>query len=176
MQSSERLLAGRYARALFEAAAARKEEDRVRRELAEAARALREHEKAFLHPLLPAGEKKALLKKLVKGVSPVTQRFLELLVERKRWALLAAAAQGYERALDESRKTVRAQVRSARALPADEQERLRKRLEAFVGKTVQLELREDPELIGGVVVRMGDWVLDASLAHRLRRMRENFVA
>ena len=70
-------------------------------------------------------------------------------------------------------RVVRAQVRSALPIPAADQESLRKGLEQFSGKTVQLEVREDSALIGGIIVRMGDWVLDASFAHRLKQLRDS---
>jgi F-type H+-transporting ATPase subunit delta len=77
--------------------------------------------------------------------------------------------------LDAQRGTVRAHVRSAGRLGEAEQRRLTDDLRKFSGKEVILDVKESPELLGGVVVRMGDWVLDGSLQGKLRRLAAQLV-
>jgi F-type H+-transporting ATPase subunit delta len=172
MQASDRLLAQRYARALFEAARAAGEAEQVRQELSEAGRKLREHEGSFAHPLLPAEEKRLIVKQALGQITKTAENFFGLLISKKRWGLLPSVTAAYERALDEANGIVRAQVRAALPLADAEKDKLRQGLEKFTGKKVQLEVREAPELIGGFTVRMGDWVLDSSFSHALTRMRE----
>ena len=70
------------------------------------------------------------------------------------------------------RGAVRASVRSAGPLSAEDSRRLRKCLEAFSGCVVEMEVSEEPELLGGVAVRLGDWVMDSSLKDRLQSLKE----
>lgn len=176
MNASDRLLAQRYARALFEAALAANEAEQVRQELSEAGRKLRDQASLLSHPLLPLEQKTDLIGKTLGSLTPSTKKFLALLLTKKRWGLLSVATAAYDKHLDEHLGIVRAQVRSAVELPEAEKERLRAGLERFTGKKVQLEVRVDSELIGGFTVRMGDWVLDSSFSHALTRMREALVA
>lgn len=175
MQASDRLLAKRYAQALFEAAQKSGETERVRKDLVGVARALRDRMKSFQHPLIPIEKKKKMHRQAVRGASPLTERFLDLLIEKKRWSLLTTIGASLDKLLDEERKLLRAQVRTALPLGEFDQQKLRRSLEKFTGRAVHLNLKREPALIGGVVVRIGDWVLDASLSNQLRRLRESFI-
>jgi F-type H+-transporting ATPase subunit delta len=176
MQASDRLLAQRYARALFNAAEEKGQADSIRQQLTEAARQLRDHLKVFQHPLVPIEEKKQVVRKVLdKAASPLVLHFLDVLIDKKRWSLLPLCVASFDRILDADHGVVRAQVRAARPLSDAQRDKLRAGLENFSGKKVQLELKEDPSLLGGVVVRMGDWVLDASLLRRLAHLRDRMV-
>lgn len=176
MQLSDRALARRYAAALYESAAGRKEEEKVGAELTKAVRALSGSMAAFRHPRVSAADKKALLhKELGAGVSKPVMRFLELLVEKKRFGLLPAMASDYQRACDAGRGVVHAAVRSARPLGEVEAKLMAERLGGFLGKTVVLDVKEDPELLAGAVVRVGDWVLDGSLRGKLKALHGRLV-
>jgi F-type H+-transporting ATPase subunit delta len=175
IQASDRLLATRYGKALFLAAVEKNEEDRVLRELIEGQRLAGDAAmSAFLkNPRVSGADKK---KKLGEGyggkASALTIRFIGLLIDKKRFFLLPLLAAGLTRLIEEKKNMARAAVRTARPLPPGEAELLRARLGKFSGKTVELDVKEDPELIGGAVVRIGDWVLDGSLRGQLQRMKE----
>lgn len=174
MQASDRVLAGRYAAALFQAAAAKSEDQKVAAELGAASKLLLDKTAVLRHPRVSAADKKKLLKAELDGkVSGTTLRFLELLVEKKRWELFHMISAVYGRLAADKRGVAKAVVRAARPLSADAQKALAARLKTFVGKDIELEVKEDPELIGGVAVKIGDWVLDSSLRGQLRRMRES---
>jgi F-type H+-transporting ATPase subunit delta len=174
MQASDRVLAGRYAAALFQTAAAKSEDQKVLAELSAARELLLDAAPALRHPRVPVAEKKQLLHAKLGGqVGATTRRFLELLIEKKRWELFAMIAAVYGRLAADKRGIVKAVVRAARPLSADAQKTLAARLKIFAGKDIELEIKEDPELIGGVAVKIGDWVLDSSLRGQLRRMRES---
>lgn len=171
MQASDRLLARRYARALFDAAIDHREEERVGRDLPEICRVVQQNIAIFQNPVLGALRQQAHLKKLLgPETTRRTQRFLEVLAEKKRLALLPAAVVEYGRLLDEKRSVARARVRSAAALSPQEEGALRQRLERLTGKKIEMDVKVDGELLGGAVVRIGDWVLDGSLQGRIRRL------
>lgn len=171
MQASDRILARRYAQALFEVGIEHKQEERIQQDLAETVKLLRDQMEIFKNPIVGALRQKTLLKNIVGlKISARTLKFLELLLDKKRFFLLPLAAMDYGTLLDTHRGVMRAQVRSAGKLGEPEQDRLRRDLKTFFGKDVALEVRESPELLGGMVVRVEDWVLDGSLQGKLRRL------
>jgi F-type H+-transporting ATPase subunit delta len=175
MQASDRVLAGRYASALFQAAAAKSEDQKVAADLGAARDLLIGQSAALRHPRVSIADKKKLLGARLDGkVAATTLRFLELLIEKKRYELFAMIAAAYGRMAADKRGVAGAVVRTAAPLSPDEQKALAARLKIFTGKDVELEIKEEPELIGGVSVKIGDWVLDSSLRGQLRRLRESF--
>lgn len=174
MQASDRVLAGRYAAALFQAAAGKSEDQAVQVDLGTARERLLSQESLLRHPRIPAADKKKLVRTALDGkISAITLRFLDLLIEKKRYELFPMIASMYARLAADKRGVVKAVVRTARPLTSAEQKTLVSRLKTFSGKDVELEVKEDPELIGGVSVKIGDWVLDSSLRGQLRRMKES---
>ena len=172
MRASDRCLARRYGRALFLAAAGEGLEARVQAELAEAREAIGPCLALLRHPRIPAAEKKAALAGALGGAaSALTLRFLELLIDKKRFELLPLVCEDFAKLVAEKAKLATARVAAPRALSLPEQERLKAGLKRFAGVDVELELTRDPGLIGGVVVRLGDWVLDGSLRGRLHDVR-----
>lgn len=173
MQSSDRVLAWRYGKALFQAAVDKHEEAKVQQELASSWPAIRDAMPALRNPRVSSADKKKKLEGALAGkVSATTLRFLGLLIDKKRFELLPFIMSDLGKLINEKNNVARAQVRTARSLSADAQDKLKARLKTFAGKTIELDVKEDPELIGGVIVRLGDWVLDSSLRGQLRKMRE----
>lgn len=175
MRASDRVLAGRYAGALFQAAAAKGEDQKVLADLVAARELLLDADGPLRHPRVSVADKKKLLRAKLDGkVGATTARFLELLIEKKRYELFVMVAAVYGRLAADKRGVAKAVVRTAAPLSAEAQSALAARLKKFSGKDVELEIKEDPELIGGVAVKIGDWVLDSSLRGQLRRMKESF--
>ncbi|OGS42295.1 MAG: ATP synthase F1 subunit delta [Elusimicrobia bacterium RIFOXYD12_FULL_66_9] len=175
MQASDRVLAGRYAAALFQAAVAKNEAPKVQADLVVAAKLLADKTPILRHPRVSLADKKKLLKDSIgTAVGTVALRFMELLIDKKRYDLFPLVAVRYGRLFAEMSGTAKAVVRTARPLSADAQKALSTRLKTFAGKDIELDVKEDPELIGGLTVKIGDWVLDSSLRGQLRRMRESF--
>jgi len=176
MQSSDRILAHRYAQALFQVGLEHKEEERLYLDLSQTLKLLHDHMEVFRQPMLGVARQKTLLKNLVgTKISARTLKFLELLIDKKRFFLLSLATTDYGNMLDIHRGVVRAQVSAAVKLTESELSRLSRDLKAFIGKEVVLEAKEAPELLGGMVVRMGDWALDGSLQGKLRRLAAQLV-
>lgn len=176
MQASDRVLAARYARALFLAAAGKGEEARVLSDLGAAHRGLLDAAPVLKHPQVSGLEKKKIVQKALEGkAGALALRFIELLIDKKRLELLPLMAMNLGRLIADKNNTAKAHVRTARPLSADAQQKLKDKLKNFAGKNIELEIKEDPEILGGVVVRLGDWVLDSSLRGQLKQLRENIV-
>jgi F-type H+-transporting ATPase subunit delta len=98
------------------------------------------------------------------------------LVARRRVSLVPAIAGEYGRLLDRHRGVAAAVVTSAAPLSADETAAIQARIEVLAGATISLRTAVDPALIGGVTVRIGDRLIDASVRGRLERLRDRIVA
>jgi F-type H+-transporting ATPase subunit delta len=105
-------------------------------------------------------------------LSPLTVNFLRLLVDRQRIGDLAAIARAYRAMVDQQSGRVRATVTSARPLSEDEIGRLREAIGRMTGRSIVLESKTDPSLIGGAVTQVGAIMLDGSLRTQLERMRD----
>ena len=169
----------RYARALFQTAQAQGQVDTVEEDLAAIHGILRSNPdlfKALRAPTLSAEQKKALLNAAFSGGERLTLRFLALTVDRRREALLPEMYPEYLRLANDYRKVLPVQVRTAAELSPSEQTSLADVLKQRTGKTVRMEIRLEPELIGGMIVRMGDTVIDGSLRARLEQVRSRLLA
>ncbi len=170
-------VAGRYAQALYDLAEAQGLVDQVEQELMAVNQVIadsREFQKVLYHPRITAQEKKNVLKSIFAGkVSPVTENFLFLLVDRHREAFLNDIVAQFSALADRARNIVQAEVTSAIELTKEEKKKLGEVLNKITGKKVQTAYSVDPALIGGVVVRIGDRVIDGSLRTRLATLREH---
>jgi len=175
MQASDRVLAWRYSRALFEAAVAQKEEGKIQQDLQQSQTLIKDLLPALRNPRVSNADKKKKLESALGGkIAKTTARFLDLLVDKKRFDLLPMVVADLGKLVNEKNNVAKAQVRTARPLSAEAQQKLKEKLKNFAGKTIELEIKEDPELIGGVIVRLGDWVLDSSLRGQLKKLKETF--
>lgn len=132
------------------------------------------------NPLIKPDAKKAVLNQVLgDGVYPYTRNFLQVLVDRRRIMLLEGICKEFQALLRKLNQTVLAEVTSVSELSDDQKQVLKEKVLALTGaRQVELETRLDPELIGGVVIRIGSQVIDASLRGQLRRisLRLNTVA
>jgi F-type H+-transporting ATPase subunit delta len=173
MQASDRVLAWRYGKALFQAAAAKNEEGKVQQELIAAHGTILDLLPYIRSPRVSTADKKKKLESaLGNKVSATTTRFLGLLIDKKRFELLPMVVSDLGKLVNEKNNVAKAVVRTAHPLSAEAQQKLKEKLKNFAGKNIELEIKEDPEIIGGVIVRLGDWVLDSSLRGQLRKLKE----
>lgn len=175
------VLGRRYAKALFELTKQDPQRVAIGVILAELGRALDARgplTDACLNPRYPFEAKRAVLTTLAEraGAGPIAVGFLELLLRKRRLAFLSAIADAYQTLLDEEAGRARATITAARALDADEQAALASRLEAAIGRTMVLDVRTDPGLIGGLVVRSGSLYYDGSLKGRLERLQQRLTS
>ena len=113
---------------------------------------------------------------LVSRVPEPILKLVGLLVERGRIDRLPSVAAEYRRMLNEQRGVVDAVAKSAMPLSKDETAALEKKVAQITGRTVDLRVEVDESLIGGITVRVGDTLYDASVRGRLERLRERLVA
>jgi F-type H+-transporting ATPase subunit delta len=173
-------VARRYARALFQIGVDTGTFEALGQELGDLAQLFQdstELRQTLVNPVFKPAEKRAILEKILPRVTPsqVMQRFALLLLDRGRIALLASLARAYREMADAHVGRVRAVVTSAAPLSPADLERVRRSLERRTKKTVMLEAQVDPSLIGGLVARVGDLVLDGSIRTQLSTLRDKLL-
>ena len=173
--------ATRYARALLDVAVQEKANlDAVEQELAGFVELLAHHpalEKVLLNPAVPVPRKRAAVAELTKAaaVSPTVAKLLALLAERDRLVLLPDLLASFRDRLLDYRKVVRAEVTTAAPLAAERAKAIEASLAGMTGRTVILDTKVDPSIIGGVVARIGSIVYDGSITRQLQKMKERLT-
>lgn len=170
---ARRYSARRYARAVFEIALEEKRLDQWRDGLDKIARLAADKTVAsYLEsPDIRFEDKAGLLSARLGDVEPLVLNLVYLLISRGRFGMLVDVIDEYQRLLDEYNNIERAEVTTAIKLDDDDKQRLAKRLGDIIGKKVILEGETDPDLIGGVVVRVGGKLLDGSTRGKLGALK-----
>lgn len=179
LKLQDRPVAARYARALFDAAQKEKAVESVRRELArlrEVLAASPDLDDTLRHPRLPPSVKRDVLEKVFGRFSVVLDRFMGILLEKKRWDALREILPVYERLANDAGGILAVQADTATSLTEEEITKVRRSLEKSWGGPVTLGTRVREDLLGGVVLRVGDQVWDNSLKGQLERLREVWLA
>jgi F-type H+-transporting ATPase subunit delta len=128
-------------------------------------------------PQVSASQKNAILGKALGATSaPLFVRFVQKLVSNRRQMLLPVVATEYHNLLDEAEGRVHARVTVSREFDAATREAMTAALSVALKKTVVPHVTVDPRILGGVVVRIGDTVMDGSVKRRLGRLRERLIA
>ncbi|MDN5347032.1 MAG: F-type H+-transporting ATPase subunit delta [Clostridia bacterium] len=175
---NERTVARRYARALLDIGRERQNLDALREELNRLVKLLQENSdlhRLLAHRLIPARQKKAVIGEILPGLDPVLKNFLYLLLDKRRERYLPAIASEFSRLVDRERRVLEVEVYSAVPLPEEIQEELKTSLGVRTSQQVRLNWFIKPELIGGLVLRVGDRVWDGSIKGRLERLRERLL-
>jgi len=169
----------RYGEALFNLAVQGNLVDRIQAELIELVNAYQttsELRQLLKHPRLSMDAKSRILTQIVSGeFSPLTLKFLELLLRKNRTDYLAGVLEVYNLLTDEQRGTLRGIVRSPFMLNKAEQDKLVDRLQSRFGKKIILTIKVDRSLLGGVSVQIGDNVIDGSVRRKLKCLREQLL-
>jgi F-type H+-transporting ATPase subunit delta len=171
--------ARRFAEAAFELADASKSHDAWARDLELAAGLLGDERvsRALDNPSIPLRGREELVAALLKGrVAQPVANLVRLLARRGRAELLPAISREFHRLLNDERGVVEALVTSAKPLDRDDRDAVRRKVEEFTGEKVELQDAVDESLIGGLTVRIGDRLLDASIRGRLERLRQQLIA
>lgn len=132
-------------------------------------------EQVINNPLYNAEERKKVLSSLIVklNLSKVMASFLKLLFDKGRFSFLGAINEFYQKLADDLKGVARASLVSANELSSEAVEKIRKALSKKTGKDIVLDIKTDPALIGGVVTKIGDLVLDGSIKTQLLNMRES---
>jgi F-type H+-transporting ATPase subunit delta len=163
-----------YARSLFAVAKERDELDEVREQLGQVTDALRENrelEVFFFSPYFSTEEKKEGLHRVVSGASDTVSNFLELLVENHRTPVLFRIRRDFDRLWEEENRLLPVEITSAVALDEAVTSRIGEEIGRQTGRRVELRSTVDPDVIGGIVLRVGNSILDASIRNRLESLR-----
>ena len=169
-------IAKRYARAFFEIAGEEKRYEEYYRELGRFSAVFRENkslEEFLANPIFAQPDKKAVVDSVLEKIriSPLTANFLKLLTDKRRIEILPDIERCYRELMDNALKKARVTVKTALPLSGELSRRLQSGLEELTGKEVEMTVLEEPSLIGGIVVRVGDTLYDGSIRAQLNNIR-----
>ncbi len=169
--------ANRYAKALLDVAIKEADPVEVEQDLAAFADLFATHEElrpALTNPVVPVHAKRAVIDQLVARLQPAPPvgKLMRLLGDRDRLELLPELTRAYRERLMDHQNVVRAEVVSTIPLTRDDTAVLQQKLGVATGRTVRMETRVDPSILGGLVARVGTVVYDGSIATQLAKMKE----
>ena len=165
-----------YAEALFGAAKAKGNLDAVYEQLAQFADALAENRELqlfFFSPYFSSTEKRDGLAKALDGAEPELLNFLELLAEKHRMPVLFRIRRNFDALWAKENKRLGVTVTSAVELDPEIAERIGSEIEKQTGNKVELQRRVDPDILGGLVVQVGNMVMDTSIRNRLEKLKKS---
>jgi ATP synthase F1 delta subunit len=165
-----------YAEALFDVAKDKGKLDAVRDELAQFVDAVdgnRELQVFFFSPYFSSAEKVAGLKRAVNGVDAELLNFLELLIEKQRMPEIFRIRRQLDELWKQENRRIDVTVTSAVTLEPSVVEKVGEEIERQTGQKVELSSRVDAEILGGIVLQVGNKVLDASIRSRLEKLRKS---
>ena len=167
-------LAQVYARALMEVALEQGKLDVVRDQLAEFADALAANRQLaifFFSPYFSTEEKKNGLARVVRDADPTLLNFINVLIENHRMPVIFRIREEYQRLWEQENRMLPVEITSAVELDPKTAKSLGQAIGERTGRRVELAARVDPEIIGGIVLRVGNSILDASIRNRLEQLR-----
>jgi F-type H+-transporting ATPase subunit delta len=174
------VIAKKYAHALFAEAQAKKELRAAQQGLEEFIRVarLRSSLKAILsHPFIAPDEKKRVVRSaLGEYATPLLERFLQLLVTRRRLDLLFIIGAEFQYEIDRFMNVQLLRVKTAFPISEGQQKQLQAKLESWLKSKVRMEIQVDPQLIGGLTIQTRDYVLDQSLKGQLKKLEQQLAA
>lgn len=168
-------VAKRYAQALYSLAQEKGNLSRVKEELDQIVETLEHNEelrRLLYHQLISPKQKKELLKEIFPHLAQDTGKFLGLVLEKRRERLLPEIASQFRHLVDWAEGIVEAEVTVAFPLPESLKGELIEKLSRLLGRKIRLKVRQDHDILGGLVVRVGDRILDASIKKRLELVKE----
>jgi ATP synthase F1 delta subunit len=168
-------IAAVYARSLFEVAKEQDKLDEIRSQLGEFADAMKaDHELQvfFFSPYFSTQEKQDGLDRAVSGADPSIINFLKLLIENHRMPVIFRVRRGFDELWEQENRLLPVQVTSAVELDGATVKQIGDRIAEQTGQRVDLSAIVEPDILGGIVVRVGNQVLDASVRNRLEQLRK----
>ncbi len=168
-----------YAQSLLELALEQNQAEPIGRDLAALGEAINTDPaiRDFLrNPSIPEEQRLTLLKRALGSASPLLNNFLGVVSAHGRLGLLGQIATAYDELLDERLGKVEVDVTVAQRLSPDELENVRRRVSQALGKDAVVHQYVDESIIGGLVLRVQDRLIDASVRHQLDAMRQRLLA
>jgi F-type H+-transporting ATPase subunit delta len=169
--------AKRYAKSFLLASAAKNIVEEVEEQLLDVKRAYLASAdvRAFMiHPRIPRKAKLEAVRRTFQGkVTPIVLAFLQLLVKRSRFNLIPDIADAFDDMADAYRGVIRVRVKTFSPLPDAQRRALEGQISRIVrGQKIDLQVEQDPALLGGLWVKIGDTLIDGSVANKLKTLRE----
>jgi F-type H+-transporting ATPase subunit delta len=164
-----------YAEALFEAAKDNRKLDQVHDQLGEVTDAIvssRDLQVFLFSPYFSSSEKRDGIHRVISGAEPELVNFLELLAEKHRMPVLFRIRRRFDEMWARERGHLGVRLTSAVELPAEVVDEVGREIEKQTGQTIELESDVDENILGGLVLQVGNMVLDASVRNRLERLRK----
>ena len=127
-------------------------------------------------PNTPNGSKLQLVDYILANAQPEARNLAHMLVERNRLTIIPDLYETFVAAVLNERGIAVAEVTTAEPLTLPEQQAVRDQLGKIVGKTIELRMRTDPAIIGGIIARVGDQLIDGSVVNQLRALRARLAA
>jgi ATP synthase F1 delta subunit len=168
-------IAAVYARSLFEVAKEQNKLDSLRTQLGDFADALdasRELQVFFFSPYFSTVEKQDGLDRAVSDADPILVNFLKLLIENHRMPVIFRVRRGFDELWLEENKRLPVQVTSAVALDSTTVDQIGARIAEQTGQNIDITSTVEPDILGGLVIRVGNSILDASIRNRLEQLRK----
>jgi F-type H+-transporting ATPase subunit delta len=169
-------LAQVYGRSFFQVAREQGKLDLLREQLGQVAVALssnRELQTFFFSPYFSTEEKQDALERVLDGGDQILLNFLKLLIENHRMPVIFRIRAQYERMWEEENRTLPVEITSAVELDKATTDSVGQAIGERTGRKVTLAARVDPDILGGIVVRVGNSILDASIRNRLEQLRRH---
>lgn len=172
-------IAEKYSQALFELAVEKEALNKVQKELTEVLETISGHgelNEILYHPQISQKEKKSLVDELFGSeISQILLNFLKLLIDKRREKFLEAIANSFMELVNKENELLEVKVKSAFELSATNKTRLKNKLEQLTSKEVAMDIEIDSDLIGGLVLKIGDRVVDGSLVKQLEVMKNDLT-
>ena len=164
-----------YGRSLFEVASEHDKTDDIREQLGQIAGALDDNRDLaifFFSPYFSTQEKKDGLVKLLDGADETLVNFLELLIEKHRMPAIFRIRRHYDTLWEQTHHILPVQIATAVALDEGVAKQLGDQIAESTGQQIELTATVDPDILGGIVLRVGNSILDASIRNRLEQLRK----
>jgi F-type H+-transporting ATPase subunit delta len=164
-----------YAEALFEVAQDKGKLDEIHGQVGEVADAIAESRdlQVFLFsPYFSSAEKRDGISRAISGADPELTNFLELLAEKHRMPAIFRIRQRFDEMWAKEKRRLAVRLTSAVELPSNVVEQVGKEIEEQTGQTIELSTDVDENILGGLVLQVGNMVLDASVRNKLERLRK----
>jgi F-type H+-transporting ATPase subunit delta len=165
-----------YGRSLFAVAQEHDKLDKIREQLGQFAEALQENRDLavfFFSPYFSTPEKKEGLKKTLEDADPTLINFLELLIEKHRMPAVFRIRRYYDGLWEQENKVLPVQISTATELDDKIVKQIGDRIAKDTGRKVELTAEVNPDILGGIVLRVGNSILDASIRNRLDNLRKH---
>lgn len=179
-QAKNILIAQRYARALAESAKDGKlTYEKISADIKTVLQVLKtsvDLQNFLINPIISAGDKKEIVAKIFDGsIDNLVLNFIKILIDKDRFSQFETIADVYDKILDKIHNISRIKIVSAVTLNEDTRKRLKDKLEKKLNKTVTFDWVIDPEIIAGLVIQMGDNIIDTSLKYKLEDLSKSIM-